>query len=111
VDVRCRIPFLVVLTLCAAVTPLSAQAYEPPKARKHFVSVSFDSLHTETLHFAEHPLSDLLGRDVASTQGQEYEYRTRDEATLIDVIVRDRDPAEEEVPTVIFPAKDAETAS
>ncbi len=31
-------------------------------------------------------------------------------ATLIDVIVRDKDPAEEEVPAVIFAAKDAETA-
>ena len=30
-------------------------------------------------------------------------------ATLIDVIVLDKDPAEEEVPTVLFPAKDAET--
>ena len=30
-------------------------------------------------------------------------------ATLVDVIVRDKNPAEEEVPTVIFPAKDAET--
>ena len=30
-------------------------------------------------------------------------------ATLIDVIVRDKDPAEEDVPTVIFPAKDVET--
>jgi len=30
-------------------------------------------------------------------------------ATLIDVIVRDKDPAEEDVPTVLFPAKDAET--
>jgi predicted PurR-regulated permease PerM len=30
-------------------------------------------------------------------------------ATLIDVIVRDKDPAQEEVPTVLFPAKDAET--
>jgi predicted PurR-regulated permease PerM len=29
--------------------------------------------------------------------------------TLIDVIVRERDPAEEEVPTVLFPAKEAET--
>jgi predicted PurR-regulated permease PerM len=29
-------------------------------------------------------------------------------ATLIDVLVRDRDPAEEEVPTVLFPAKDSE---
>jgi predicted PurR-regulated permease PerM len=30
-------------------------------------------------------------------------------ATLVDVIVRDRDPAEEEVPAVIFSAKEAET--
>jgi len=28
--------------------------------------------------------------------------------TLVDVIVRDKDPAEEEVPTLLFPAKDAE---
>ena len=31
-------------------------------------------------------------------------------ATLIDVIVRDKDPADEEVPAVIFSAKDAEAA-
>jgi predicted PurR-regulated permease PerM len=31
--------------------------------------------------------------------------------TLIDVIVRDKDPSEEEVPAVIFSAKDAEAAS
>ncbi len=31
-------------------------------------------------------------------------------ATLVDVIVRDKDPAEEEVPAVIFSAKEAETA-
>jgi predicted PurR-regulated permease PerM len=30
-------------------------------------------------------------------------------ATLVNVIVLDKDPAEEEVPTVIFPARDAET--
>jgi predicted PurR-regulated permease PerM len=29
-------------------------------------------------------------------------------ATLFDVIVRDKNPAEEEVPTVLFPAQDAE---
>ena len=28
--------------------------------------------------------------------------------TVLDVVVRDVDPAEEEVPTVLFPAKDAE---
>src|SRR6478736_1248937 len=30
--------------------------------------------------------------------------------TLLDVVVRDVDPAEEDVPTVLFPAKDAETS-
>jgi predicted PurR-regulated permease PerM len=30
-------------------------------------------------------------------------------ATLVDVIMRDRDPAEQDVPAVIFPAKDSET--
>ena len=29
-------------------------------------------------------------------------------ATLVDVVLLDKDPAEEEVPTVLFPAKDAE---
>ena len=32
-------------------------------------------------------------------------------ATLVDVIVRGRNPAEEDVPTVLVPAKDAEAAS
>ena len=30
-------------------------------------------------------------------------------ATLVDVIVLDKDPAEEEVPTLLFPAKEGET--
>jgi predicted PurR-regulated permease PerM len=30
--------------------------------------------------------------------------------TVVDVVVRDKDPAEEEVPTVLFPAKEAETS-
>jgi len=29
--------------------------------------------------------------------------------TIVDVVVRDRDPAEEDVPTVLFPAKEAES--
>ena len=29
--------------------------------------------------------------------------------TVIDVVVRDKDPAEEDVPTVLFPAKEAES--
>jgi predicted PurR-regulated permease PerM len=30
-------------------------------------------------------------------------------ATIVDVVVRDKDPAEEDVPTVLFPAKEAES--
>jgi hypothetical protein len=86
VDVRCRIPFLVALTLCVAAPQLSAQTYVPAKPRKHFVTISLDSIYTEPLHFADHPLADLVGKPVASTQEQEYEYRTRDDATLINVI-------------------------
>jgi hypothetical protein len=29
--------------------------------------------------------------------------------TIIEVVVRDKDPAEEDVPTVLFPAKEAES--
>lgn len=83
---RPRISFLVVLMLGALPWLASAQTYQPERPRRHFITVSYDAIYTEPLHFAEHPLADLLGREVASTQGQEFEYRSRDEATLIDVI-------------------------
>ena len=70
----------------AAAPAATAQGYQGQRARRHFVSVSADWLHSQPLHFAEHPLADLVGREVASTQGEVYEYRSRDEATLIDVV-------------------------
>ena len=85
-NVRNRIPFLVLLAVCALAPAADAQTYDAPRARRHFITVSYGSMYTEPLHFAEHPLRDLLGRDVASAQGETYEYRTRDEQTLIDVI-------------------------
>lgn len=66
-------------------TSAAAQTYGT-KPRRHFVSVGYDWHSTQPLHFAEHPLEDLLGRDVSSAQFESYEYRTRDEATLIDVL-------------------------
>lgn len=71
--------------LCAATTAV-AQTYSAPKARRHFVTVSYDFLYTQPLHFDDHPLQDLVGRDVASAQFEEFDYRTRDEAILIDVL-------------------------
>ena len=51
--------------LCAGSSLASAQTYEVvSKPRKHFITFSYDWIYTEPLHFAEHPLSDLLGREV-----------------------------------------------
>lgn len=72
--------------LAFSVTPLAAQTYSPEKPRRHFVSVSYDWLYTQPLHFAEHPLGDLLGTEVASAQRESYEYVTRDGTTRIDVL-------------------------
>jgi hypothetical protein len=81
---RAIIASLVAASLCA--TSASAQTYAVRKPRRHFVSISTDWLNTQPLHFLEHPLQDLVGRDVATAQFQDYEYRTRDEAILIDVL-------------------------
>ena len=48
--------------------------------------MSYDWLYTQPLHFAEHPLEDLLGTEVASAQGQDYDYETRDVSTRVEVL-------------------------
>ena len=74
----------------AAVTLIAASTaeaqYSVPRARKHFVSVAYHWVNTQPLHFDDHPLEDLVGRDVASAQFEAYDYRTRDEQILIDVL-------------------------
>jgi hypothetical protein len=73
--------------LVTLVVPAAAQTYTPTgTARRHFVSVSYDWLYTQPLHFADHPLEDLVGREVAAAQREVYDYRTRDGAVLIDVL-------------------------
>lgn len=66
-------------------TPVEAQ-YSAPKARRHFITLSYDWLYSQPLHFDDHPLEDLVGRDVAAAQFERFDYRTRDEAILIDVL-------------------------
>ena len=67
-------------------TSADAQTYSVRKPHRQFITISTDWLHTQPLHFLEHPLQDLVGRDVAAAQFEAYEYRTRDEAILIDVL-------------------------
>jgi hypothetical protein len=84
--VRWRIGFLALATTLLA-NVASAQTFGvQQRARKHFVSISYDWQFTRPLHFAEHPLEDLLGRDVASAQRESFDYETRDGATQIDVL-------------------------
>jgi hypothetical protein len=76
---------LTILTFLALTVPAVAQDYAVQKPRRQFVTLSLDWLNTEPLHFASHPLEDLVGREVASAQLEAYDYRTRDEAILITV--------------------------
>jgi hypothetical protein len=66
-------------------SPVSSQTYQAPQPRRQFVTISLDWLYTQPLHFAEHPLEDLLGTEVASAQQQDYDYETRDGQTRITV--------------------------
>jgi hypothetical protein len=76
-----------ILTLLWSMPALaSAQNYTANSPRRQFVTVSIDWMHTEPLHFASHPLEDLLGREVASAQREAYDYRTRDEQIQIEVV-------------------------
>jgi hypothetical protein len=82
---RPRSFFALALLLCIP-TAAAAQTYAPPQPRRQFISISYDWLYTQPLHFAEHPLEDLLGTEVASAQRQEYDYETRDGSTRIEVL-------------------------
>ena len=79
---------LVVGTIGIAVPAAAqdAQTYAVQKPRRQFVTLSLDWLNTQRLHFASHPLEDLVGREVAAAQLEEYDYRTRDEQIRIDVV-------------------------
>jgi hypothetical protein len=80
---RQAIRLVLIAWLVALPARAAAQTYSEPQPRRQFVSVSYDWMHTEPLHFAEHPLEDLLGREVASAQLQEYDYETRDGLTHV----------------------------
>jgi len=80
-----RFPWTCVLAVLFVSAPVSAQTYQAPQPRRQFVTISLDWLYTQPLHFAEHPLEDLLGTEVASAQQQDYDYETRDGRTRITV--------------------------
>ncbi|MCA1559421.1 MAG: hypothetical protein LC804_03805 [Acidobacteria bacterium] len=77
---------LVFLAILLSGSTAWADSYRSQQPRRHFVMLSADWLYTQPLHFAEHPLEDLVGTEVASAQREDFEYRTRDGAIAIDVL-------------------------
>lgn len=72
--------------LLAGGSPAAAQTYSVQKPRRHFITVSYDWLYTQPLHFAKYPVEDLVGAEVAAAQFEDFDYRTRDGAIIIDVL-------------------------
>jgi hypothetical protein len=66
--------------------PAQGTSYTPTKARKYFISVSYDWQYTNPLSFAKHPLEDLLGQPVNEVHLETFQYRTADGQTLVNVL-------------------------
>ncbi len=78
--------FVSALALLACAWPASAQTYSVQKPRRQFITLSYDWLYTQPLHFIEHPVEDLVGKEVAAAQFENFDYQTRDGSILIDVL-------------------------
>jgi hypothetical protein len=82
-----RIVFTAALAaaLLAPASDAGAQTYEPARARRQWISVSYDWLYTWPLHFDNHPLEDFIGGKVDEAEPPA-DYRSRDGQTVIDVL-------------------------
>jgi hypothetical protein len=79
-----------VIRLCAGVIAVVALAPATAAAqgsvRRQWISVSYDWLSTQPMHFKEHPVEDLVGRPVEDAQRQPYDYISEDGRTTVDTI-------------------------
>jgi hypothetical protein len=71
----------------AAPEPLArTQQYQAPKARRHFVSVSYETQFVQPYGFGKHPLAELLGQPVNEVHLQNFQYETQDQKTQVTVL-------------------------
>jgi hypothetical protein len=75
-----------VAALAASDASAQPQAYRPPKARRHFISITFDKQFIQPYSFGNHPLQDLLGQPVDEVHLETFQYRTRDGRTTVNVL-------------------------
>jgi len=78
--------FMVSLTATLlAPAPVQHSTYQGQKARRHFVSLSYDWQYIHPLAFHHHPLEDLLGQPVSEVHLEAADYRTADGLTTVTV--------------------------
>ena len=77
---------LLVAATLATATPAVAQTYEPAKARRHFISISYGTQFIQPTGFAKHPLEELLGQEVNEVHLESFQYQTEDGQTLVNVL-------------------------
>jgi len=65
--------------------PVQHSTYNGQKARKHFVTITYDWQYMHPLSFNHHPLEDLLGQPVREVHLETFDYRTEDGSTTVDV--------------------------
>jgi hypothetical protein len=71
----------------AAPPQAATQPYHAAKARKRFISLTFEKQSVQPSAFEEHPLQELLGgRRVDDVHLQPYQYQTRDQLTTVTVL-------------------------
>jgi hypothetical protein len=70
----------------AAPHPPQPTNYRAAKARRHFISVTVEKQFVQPYSFGNHPLADLLGQPVDEVHLQSFQYRTRDQQTLVNVL-------------------------
>ena len=63
-----------------------APSYKAPKARRHFISLSYERQYVQPFGFAKHPLEELLGQQVNEVHLESFQYRTQDGQTLVNVL-------------------------
>lgn len=73
-------------TLAAPAAAPRAQRYSVKKARPHFISITVDRQFVQPYSFARHPLEELLGQPVSEVHLQSFQYQTRDQQTLVNVL-------------------------
>ena len=61
-------------------------AYRQPKARRHFISVSYEQQYIQPHGFGKHPLAELLGQPVDEVHLETFQYRSRDQRTRVNVL-------------------------